>query len=221
MQGPGPAGAPAPPQAFAGVQPSEQPLFAMAAQPPFNATPSTRFEGIPSNAGPPPVVQIPCPACGMTMMATPGQPSVCFSCGQPWSGDVTNGGGGGGAPRFPITDAMNARPIATPSGALVSPQGSSGATIRGSAGQFTIRPGAEVRVGRDPAACTIFLGEPRVSGVHATLKFEEGRLMVRDETSNNGTWISGARIAPGTWTPVTIGTPLRFGPVEFTVQLDG
>ena len=36
--------------------------------------------------------------------------------------------------------------------------------------------GAEVRVGRDPAQCSIFLAEPRVSGVHATLRFESGQL---------------------------------------------
>jgi hypothetical protein len=96
----------------------------------------------------------------------------------------------------------------------------SAATLRGTQGQFMIRPGAEVRVGRDPGQCTIFLSEPRVSGVHATLRFEGGQLLVRDETSNNGTWISGSRIAPGSWTPVPMGTPLRFGPVEFNVQLE-
>ena len=96
----------------------------------------------------------------------------------------------------------------------------SAATLRGTQGQFMIRPGAEVRVGRDPGQCTIFLSEPRVSGVHATLRFEGGQLLVRDETSNNGTWISGSRIAPGAWTPVPMGTPLRFGPVEFNVQLE-
>jgi hypothetical protein len=212
--GPPPGGYAAPPS------PAEQPLFAMPAQPPRPATPPARLESVMSTGGPPPVVQMNCPACGMSMMATPGQPSVCFSCGQPLSADVTNGGGGGGAPWFPITDAMNARPLSPP-GAAGSPHANSGATIRGSAGQFTIRAGAEVRVGRDPAACTIFLGEPRVSGVHATLKFEGGQLLVRDETSNNGTWVSGARITPGTWTALTIGAPLRFGPVEFTVQLDG
>ena len=154
-------------------------------------------------------------------MATPGQPSVCFSCGQPLPGDVvTNGGGGGGAPLFPITDAMNAQPLPSAPGAPGSWQGGSGAILRGSTGQFSVRAGSEVRVGRDPAACSIFLAEPRVSGVHATLKFEGGQLMVRDETSNNGTWVSGARIAPGTWTALTIGTPLRFGPIEFTVQPD-
>lgn len=77
-----------------------------------------------------------------------------------------------------------------------------------------------MRVGRDPAQCPILLGEPRVSGVHATLRFDSGQLVVRDEGSNNGTWVSGARIAPGVWTAVPAGTPLRFGPVEFAVQLE-
>jgi len=217
---PPPGGYGPPPGGYAAA--AGQPLFAMAAQPPLQGTgtPPARFERAVDDAGPPPVVPIPCPACGMSMMATPGQPSVCFSCGQPLSGDGMNGGGGDGAPRFPVTDAMNARPLPAPGG-QASPSGTVGATIRGAAGQFTIRAGGEVRVGRDPAACSIFLGEPRVSGVHATLKFEGGCLMVRDETSNNGTWVSGSRIAPGTWTAVMIGTPLRFGPVEFTVQLDG
>jgi pSer/pThr/pTyr-binding forkhead associated (FHA) protein len=96
----------------------------------------------------------------------------------------------------------------------------SAATLHGASGQFSIRAGSEVRVGRDPGQCSIFLSEPRVSGVHATLKLDGGQLLVRDETSNNGTWISGARIEPGAWTPVPTGTPLRFGPVEFSVQFE-
>jgi hypothetical protein len=218
---PGYGGGYAPPPGY-GMQapnatPAEAPLFAMpAAQPPLRATPPSPFMGaappspfqgaappspllgaMPPSGGPPPVVEVRCPACGMNTMATPGQPSICFSCGQPLPGDVAMG---------------------APMGA---PQGAGTAILRGPVGEFTIRPGAEVRVGRDPTACSILLGEPRVSGVHATLKLEGGRLMVRDETSNNGTYVSGARIAPGTWTMLAMGTPLRFGPVEFTVQLDG
>ena len=83
-----------------------------------------------------------------------------------------------------------------------------------------MRAGSEVRVGRDPAQCPILLVEPRVSGVHATLRFEGGQLLVRDETSNNGTWIGGARIAPGAWASVPPGSLLRFGPIEFAVQLE-
>jgi pSer/pThr/pTyr-binding forkhead associated (FHA) protein len=108
-----------------------------------------------------------------------------------------------------------------PQGALLGPPAAGGASLSGPSGQYSVRAGAEVRVGRDPAQCPIFLQEPRVSGVHATLRFEGGQLYVRDETSNNGTWIAGSRIAPGAWTPVPVGTQLRFGPVEFAVQLEG
>jgi hypothetical protein len=166
----------------------------------------------------PAVAQVRCPACGMNTMATPGQTSFCFSCGQPLPGEMTKGGGGDVAPGFRDTAPLAAKPSV---GGSTQPSAPPGAKLRGSAGEFMIPPGPEVRVGRDPAACSIFLGEPRVSGVHATLKVEAGRLLVRDETSNNGTWISGERIAPGTWTPLPPGAPVRFGPVEFTVQLEG
>jgi hypothetical protein len=174
-----------------------------------------------SAGGAAPVIQVRCPACGMNTMVTPGQPSVCFSCGQPLPAEMTKGGGGQPAPGFPPTGAMSAQPLVPPPnpyGAAAAGPGS--ATIRGPAGQFTVRAGSEMRVGRDPAQCPVFLSEPRISGVHATLKFESGRLLVRDETSNNGTWIAGSRIQPGTWTPVPAGAPLRFGPVEFSVQLE-
>jgi len=117
---------------------------------------------------------------------------------------------------------MTAQPLVPPPNPYGPPvaAGPSAATIRGPSGQFTVRPGAEMRVGRDPAQCPVYLAEPRVSGVHATLRFDAGQLLVRDETSNNGTWIAGSRINPGVWTSVPAGAPLRFGPVEFTVQLE-
>jgi pSer/pThr/pTyr-binding forkhead associated (FHA) protein len=119
---------------------------------------------------------------------------------------------------------MTAQPLVPPPnpyGAVPGAQAmATAATLRGAVGQFTVRAGSEVRVGRDPSQCPVLLEEPRISGVHATLKFEHGSLLVRDETSNNGTWLSGSRIAPGAWTPVPPGTPLRFGPIEFNVQLE-
>jgi hypothetical protein len=210
-----------------GMQPGADPLAATAAVPipggaatpqggvawmapaprsaPQAAPPFSHQDGPGSATG---VVQVRCPACGTNTLVTPGQPSVCFTCGQPLGAELSKGGGGpGGALAF----------SASASGAMAA---ASAATLRGPSGQFTIRTGSEVRVGRDPAKCPILLGEPRVSGVHATLKFDGGQLMVRDETSNNGTWVSGSRIAPGAWMSVPSGVPLRFGPVEFTVQLD-
>ena len=228
---------PMPPQPM----PQPQPLFAMGAQAPPTPSPALgpdpRFAGAgapdprfaagapePISTSAPAPVQVRCPACGMNTMASPGQPSVCFSCGQPLPPDVVvvpKGGGGVAAPGFPLTSAMNAQPLVPPPSPYVAPAAAArAATIRGPAGQFTIRPGSEVRVGRDPAQCPIFLAEPRVSGVHATLRFDAGQLLVRDETSNNGTWIAGTRVAPGAWTPVPMGTALRFGPIEFSVHPD-
>jgi pSer/pThr/pTyr-binding forkhead associated (FHA) protein len=157
----------------------------------------------------------------MSTMATPGQPSVCFSCGQPLPAEIVKGGGGVAAPGFLGTGTVKSPPAAGPNAYGGLPAQANAATLRGNSGQYTIRPGPEVRVGRDPAQCQIFLSEPRVSGVHATLKLEGGQLVVRDETSNNGTWVQGSRLAPGAWTAVPTGALLRFGPIEFGVELEG
>ncbi len=121
-------------------------------------------------------------------------------------GAMSGGGGGadmgygGGAPA----------PMGAPTRGVIS----------GAAGVFTVTTGLDMRVGRDGAACQILLTEPRVSGGHATLKFEAGQLLVRDESSNNGTYLNGGRIQPGMWTPIPPGAALRFGPVEFAVRLE-
>lgn len=152
----------------------------------------------------------------MLTMATLGQPSVCFSCGQPLPRDLPAAADAAPeVPAFPLTGAM-ASPLEPPP----NPYGASGASIIGAAGQFAIRAGVEVRVGRDPAQCPITLNEPRVSGVHATLKFENGQLMVRDEGSNNGTHVNGSRIPAGVYTSVASGGELRFGPAIFAVKLE-
>ena len=162
-------------------------------------------------------IEVRCPACNMLTMATPGQSSVCFSCGQPLPRNLAAAPvAASGAPGvFPLTAGLAQAPEPPP-----NPYGATGATIVGAAGKFAIRAGVEVCVGRDPARCPIVLGELRVSAVHATLKFESGILYVRDEGSNNGTYLNGGRIPNGAWTPAPPGGPLRFGPVEFTVRIE-
>ncbi len=75
----------------------------------YGASPGGPQAGMQAGAaayGPPPggaapaVVQVRCPACQMSTMVTPGQPSVCFSCGQPLPASVT-GAGSGAPPLFP------------------------------------------------------------------------------------------------------------------------
>lgn len=97
--------------------------------------------------------------------------------------------------------------------------GGSSATLTGATGVYTILAGQEVRAGRDTAQCVIALNEPRVSGVHASLKLEGGQLYVRDENSNNGTLVNGNRLSPGLWSPVPPGSIVRFGPIEFSAAV--
>ena len=215
-----PAAAPAAPPVLAAGPPPPEPR---PAEPGGGGYPLASAGGAP--------IEVRCPACSMTTLAMPGQASVCFSCGQPLPKDIATAalaaapaatsaapGGQGSAPAFPLTSALQAQQLEPPP----NPYGTTptSATIVGAAGQFAIRSGVEVRVGRDPAACPITLTEPRVSGVHATLQFEGGQLSVRDEGSNNGTYVSGTRIPAHVWTPVFAGASLRFGPVEFTVKID-
>ena len=135
---------------------------------------------------------------------------------------VVRGGGGGrrrrrGAPRPdpaagwppapPVRAAPGARPpmgaapagAARPATAAPPPAGRAhaGRHRRARRASSPSRPGLEMRVGRDGAACQILLTEPRVSGTHAVLKFEAGQLLVRDESSNNGTYLNGQRIPAG------------------------
>lgn len=106
------------------------------------------------------------------------------------------------------------------SAARAQPASVSQATLQGAAGVFTVSPGPEVRAGRDDARCVVLLTDPSVSGVHASLKIESGQLWVRDERSNNGTFVDNVRLAPNTWTQLASGAELRFGPVAFNVHLD-
>ncbi len=146
---------------------------------------------------------------------------------------IVRGGGGRGskaapAPPKPMVAPPPPQPYGPPAGAPppmdfgygAPPAGASRATITGNAGTFSINPGLDMKVGRDGAACQILLTEPRVSGTHATLRFEGGQLLVRDEGSNNGTFLNGQRLQAGAFTPIPPGAALRFGPVEFSVRLE-
>jgi len=103
-----------------------------------------------------------------------------------------------------------------------NPYGGGSATtaiLTGATGVYTILAGQEVRAGRDAAQCVIALNEPRISGVHASLKLEGGQLYVRDDNSNNGTMVNGNRLSPGLWSPVPPGSIVRFGPIEFSAAV--
>ncbi len=123
----------------------------------------------------------------------------------------------GGGRRAPVR-AQPAAPM--PGAAPARRPTASQATLQGAAGVFTVPAGGEVRAGRDDSKCVVLLTDPGVSGVHATLKVEGGQLWIRDERSNNGTFVNDSRIPAGTWTALGPGGKLRFGPVDFNIRLD-
>jgi hypothetical protein len=128
---------------------------------------------------------------------------------------------GGQPPQYGLTGAQPAAMQPPPDPYAASPMGgASRAVISGAAGTYTVAPGMETNVGRDSARCQVLLQEPRVSAVHATLRFEGGQLLVRDGGSNNGTFLNGNRLQAGVFTPIPPGSMLRFGPVEFLVRME-
>ncbi len=158
------------------------------------------------------------------------------------SGGKKRGGGGGPAPLSPVmagapspyspgppyAGAPGYSPPAgmyggAPAPPYSPPQAPAGpaacAVLQGASGIYTILNGQELKAGRDANQCGIVFNEPRVSGVHATLKFENGQLLIRDENSNNGTLVNNVRLTPAVWSPVPTGSMLRLGPVELSVKL--
>jgi hypothetical protein len=126
---------------------------------------------------------------------------------------------GGGKKRPQITPPMPVVASGMLPSTLVSARANR-ATIQGPAGSYSLSNGSELRLGRDPSQCSILINDPAVSSFHATLKLEHGVFTVRDEGSNNGTFVNDGRIAKGVSTSVASGSRLRFGPVEFSVRLD-
>jgi hypothetical protein len=94
------------------------------------------------------------------------------------------------------------------------------AVMQGPFGALNVVPGMEMRLGRDPTSCALLISDPSVSSFHATMKLDGGQLWVRDENSNNGTFVGGARLAPGQWTPLHHGGSVRFGPLDFFIRFE-
>jgi hypothetical protein len=55
---------------------------------------------------------------------------------------------------------------------------------------------ARALVGRSPG-CAVVVRDPRVSGEHASLVWQEDRWILRDLGSRNGTWLGARRLGPG------------------------
>ena len=66
--------------------------------------------------------------------------------------------------------------------------------------------------------CDMRIPLPSVSRRHCELYMENGRLMVRDLGSRNGTFLNGGRVDE---TAINAGDALQIGELSFVVQIDG
>jgi hypothetical protein len=167
----------------------------------------------PRPVGPAPA---PAPAPGPAPAPTPG-----FAPGPAYGGPAPAPGGVVGPPGYGAPPAAGYGAAPVPAfGAAPAPGGVRSAVLQSNVGVYTLAEGREMKVGRDPGLCDICLTEPRISGMHATLKLEGGQLFVRDEGSNNGTSVGGVRVQSFGWVPVPAGGTVKFGPIEFAVRFE-
>jgi hypothetical protein len=75
-------------------------------------------------------------------------------------------------------------------------------------GSFALLP-ATAMVGR-AQHCDLILQSAHASARHAEIRLQGGGWCVRDLGSRNGTWVDGARLAPGIQAPLSVGTLLQF-----------
>jgi len=78
-----------------------------------------------------------------------------------------------------------------------------------------LSPDRPVVVGTDPSRCGVVLRDSKVSGVHAEFRVANGRVLVCDPGSTNGTFLDGARLPLARAAPTPIpaaGASLRLGP---------
>lgn len=118
----------------------------------------------------------------------------------------------------PVEEPHHSRPRAGPGdGSAVRPYRAAGEPtvrlVREKTGEQLSASGQRVVIGRDPEAAQILIradDERHVSGRHAEIAFfADGRAVVRDLGSRNGTWLNDVRLK--TEAPLEVGDKLTLG----------
>ncbi|MEM7249399.1 MAG: FHA domain-containing protein [Acidobacteriota bacterium] len=81
-----------------------------------------------------------------------------------------------------------------------------------------VRLTARNLIGR-ASSCLLRLDDPRVSGEHASLRWEDDGWIVQDLHSRNGTHLGGRRLDAGERAGLGVGSELAFGNVDDTWQV--
>lgn len=83
---------------------------------------------------------------------------------------------------------------------------------------FEIPSGRSVKVGRLSDSDLCLSQDTQVSREHALLHAKDGRVMVCDRNSSNGTFLNGEQLEPNKWVEVKAGAKLEFGQTELKLH---
>jgi predicted component of type VI protein secretion system len=84
--------------------------------------------------------------------------------------------------------------------------------------EYVIREGRNL-LGRARDADISIFYDDRVSATHATIVYRNGSFKLRDEMTNNGTFLNGKDIGPGETVALSNGDVLRLGRCTFKLFL--
>lgn len=101
-----------------------------------------------------------------------------------------------------------------------NPYGVKRANVECAGQRIGLPVGVEVRVGRDPTRVGLLVEDPRVSGLHASVRFDGQDAFVRDESSSIGTDVDGVRLTAGTWFPIPAHGVVHLGPIALRVMVE-
>jgi serine protease Do len=76
--------------------------------------------------------------------------------------------------------------------------------------RFEIKPGGDF-IGRDGGSSQIVIGDPRISKRHVWIGVKNGRVVIEDQNSRNGTFVNDPRSARITETPLNPGDTVILG----------
>lgn len=167
-----------------------------------------------------------CPVCGSDLI--PGRKYLAggASSGTSGAGGASGGSGasssqaGSGSSQSttqpPVNQPQGTSAQPMPQGTSAGPAPSAWASrLVGNGWSLTLREGG---FGRNGGIWTELNTIPYVSGSHGRIERRASDWIIIDNGSTNGTFINGARIAPGVGTPLHKGDKVKIATVEFTVE---
>lgn len=108
--------------------------------------------------------------------------------------------------------------IAIDRGLVMSGVDPEGHPVRLEIGAHELRTPGGLVIGRSAGLVQCVIDRRTVSGAHARLKVDGGRILIEDLNSTNGTWINGRPLSPRHPSEIRLGDQIAFGKLKLNVS---